>query len=286
MFHIVVRRTPGNWDAILGLVQRHELALITSENRPDDVAPQDWCKYILARRHATGRDVADDVIGALTGDDRAAMAMIDELAGGFDLVPKIAAAARLLRAERPDLRGLWGALVSGGPRTAYTSFNPPSAPAIDELLRADATLGLELYPKYSDYCAAGNTVSRRDQWMADFFQGESGAFPQPRLQWLAGRREELRSRSRLTVIFPTTDVRPVDYLGSTEPEVFLDRMFHVWATRTAFRALMLADNGGIGTYKWDEKVTDPLRDTLFVESWNHYCRDAETTALRGAPGCG
>jgi hypothetical protein len=286
MFHIVVRRTPGTWDAILGLVQRHELPLITSENRPDDVAPQDWCKYILARRHATGRDVADDVMGALTGDDRAAMAMIDELAGGRDLVPKIAAAARLLRAERPDLRGLWGAFVSGGPRVAYTSFNRPSAPAIDELLRADATLGLELYPKYSDYCASGNTASQRDQWMADFFQGESGAFPQPRLQWLARRREELRSGSRLTVIFPTTDVRPVDYLGSTEPEVFLDRMFHVWATRTRFRALMLADNGGIGTYKWDEKVSDPIRDTLFVESWDHYCRDEETTTLRGAPGCG
>jgi hypothetical protein len=286
MFHIIVRRTPANWDAILGLVQRHELTLITSENRPDVVAPQDWCKYVLARRHATGRNVADDVIGALTGDDRAAMAMIEELAGGQDLIPKIADAARLLREERPDLRGLWGAFVAGGPRVAYTSFNRPRAPAIDELLRADATLGLELYPRYSDYCVAGTTASRRDQWMADFFQGGSGAFPQPRLRWLAGRREELGSRSRLTVLFPTTDVRPVDYLGSAEPEVFLDRMFHVWATRTEFRELMLADNGGMGTYKWDEKVSDPLRDTLFVDSWNHYCRDGATTTLRGDPACG
>jgi len=285
VFHIVVRRTPGTWDALLGLVERHELPLITSENRPDDVAPQDWCKYILARRHATARDVADDVIDALTGDDRAAMAMIDELAGGQDLVPKIADAARFLRARRPDLRGLWGAFVAGGPRTAYTSFNPPSAPAIDELLRADATLGLELYPKYADYCASGTTVSRRDQWMADFFQGESGAFPQSRLRWLAGRRQELGSRSRLTVLLPTTDVRPVDYLGSTEPEVFLDRMFYILASRSAFRALMLSENGGIGTYKWDEKVRNPDRDTLFVEAWNHYCRDGATTTLRGRPGC-
>ena len=210
----------------------------------------------------------------------------EELAGGQDLVPKIAGAARRLRAERPELRGLWGAFVAGGPRTAYTSFNPPRAPAIDELLRADATLGLELYPRYSDYCASGPTVSRRDQWMADFFQGESGAFPQPRLRWLARRRQELRSGSRLTVLLPTTDVSPVDYLGGTEPEVFLDRMFHVWANRTAFRGLMLADNGGIGTYKWDEKVGDPARDALFVESWNHYCRDGATTTLRGRPGCG
>jgi hypothetical protein len=285
MFHIIVRRTPANWDAILGLVQRHELPLITSENRPDDVAAQDWCKYVLARRHSTGRDVADDVIDALTGDDRAAVAMIEELAGGQGLIPKIADAARLLREERPDLRGRWGALVAGGPRVAYTSFNRPRAPAIDELLRADATLGLELYPRYSDYCAAGTSASRRDQWMADFFQGGSEAFPQPRLRWLAGRREELGSRSRLTVLFPTTDVAPVDYLGSAEPEVFLDRMFHVWATRTEFRELMLADNGGIGTYKWDEKVSDPGRDTLFVESWDHYCRDGAATTLRGDPAC-
>ncbi len=208
MFHIVVRRTPGNWDALLGLVERHELPLITSENRPADVAPENWCKYVLARRHASGQDVADDVIGALTGADQAAMAMIDELAGGGGLVQKIAEAARLLRDERPELRGRWGAFVAGGPRTAYTSFNRPSAPAIDELLRADATLALELYPKYSDYCAAGASVSRRDQWMADFFQGESGAFPQPRLRWLAGRRQELRSASRLTASFrPPTSAR-------------------------------------------------------------------------------
>ena len=62
-------------------------------------------------------------------------------------------------------------------------------------------------------------------------------------------------------------------------------MFHVWATRTDFRALMLSENGGIGTYKWDEKVRDPDRDALFVESWNHYCIDGATTTLRGDPGC-
>ena len=73
MFHIVARRTPLRWDAILGLVELNELPLITSENRPDDVAPRNWCKYILARRLATGRDVADEVIRALTGDEPAAM---------------------------------------------------------------------------------------------------------------------------------------------------------------------------------------------------------------------
>jgi hypothetical protein len=286
MFHIVVRRTQGNWDAVLELAEGHQLPLITSENRPADVAAANWCKYVLARRHETGRDVADEVIAALTGDDQARMAMIEELAGGRNLVPMIADAARLLREERPELRARWGAFVAGGPRTAYTTFNPPSAPAIDELLRADATLGLELYPRYSDYCAAATTVSGRDRWMADFFQGGSGAFPQARLLWLAARRQEMGSSSRLTTLFPTTDVRPVDYLGSAEPEVFLDRMFHVWATRTAFRELMLADNGGIGTYKWDEKVSDPVRDTLFVDSWNHYCRDGATTTLRGDPACG
>ena len=77
----------------------------------------------------------------------------------------------------------------------------------------------------------------------------------------------------------------MDYLGSDEPEVYLDNMFHVWATRTEFRALMLSDNGGIGTYKWDEKVSNPLRDALFVDSWNHYCRDGATTALRGPSAC-
>ena len=68
VFHIVARRTPLRWDAIHGLVLSHELPLITSENRPADVAPGNWCKYILARRLETGRDVADAVIRALTGD--------------------------------------------------------------------------------------------------------------------------------------------------------------------------------------------------------------------------
>jgi hypothetical protein len=286
MFHIVARRTPLRWDAILRLVERNELPLITSENRPDGVAPRNWCKYILARRLATGRDVADEVIRALTGDEPAAMAMIDELAGGRGLVPKIADAARRLRTQRPDLRGLWGVFVGSGPRTAYTAFNPPDAPAIDELLRADATLTLELYPRYSAYCASATTVSGRDQWMADFFRGESGKFPQPRLQWLAARRRRLGSASRLTVLFPTTDVSPLDYLGRAEPADYLDRMFHVWATRSGFRGLMLAENGGIGTYKWDEAVIHRLRDTRFVECWNHYCRNGATTTLRGHPDCG
>ena len=176
VFHIVVRRTPGTWDALMELVERHELPLITSENRPDDVAPENWCKYVLARRHATGREVAGAVTGALTGDGRAAMALIDELAGGAGLVPKVAQAARRLRLQRPDLRGRWGVLIAGGPRTAYTRLNPPETPAIDELLRADATLALELYPRHSAYCAAGRTASRRDQWMADFFQGGSEDF--------------------------------------------------------------------------------------------------------------
>jgi hypothetical protein len=180
--------------------------------------------------------------------------MIDELAGGRGLVPKIADAARRLRTRRPDLRGLWGAFVGSGPRTAYTAFNPPDAPAIDELLRADATLTLEFYPRYSAYCASATTVSGRDQWMADFFRGESGKFPQPRLRWLAARRRRLGSASRLTVLFPTTDVSPLDYLGRNEPADYLDRMFHVWATRSGFRGLMLAENGGIGTYEWDEAV--------------------------------
>ena len=86
-------------------------------------------------------------------------------------------------------------------------------------------------------------------------------------------------------MFPTTDVTPLDFLGNAEPEVYLDRIFHVWATRTAFRGLMLADNGGIGTYKWDEKVSNPRRDTHFVRSWNHYCRDGAKTTLRRHPGC-
>ncbi|HSJ73873.1 MAG TPA: hypothetical protein VK904_06115 [Miltoncostaeaceae bacterium] len=175
------------------------------------------------------------------------MAMVDELAGGAGLVQKVAAAARRLRQERPDLRGRWGAFVAGSPRTAYTSFNPPGSPVIDELLRADGTLRLELSPRYSDYCASGATVSARDGWMADLFQGGSGAFPQARLRWLAGRRRELGSSSRLTVPLPTTDVARLDCLGRVEPDVFLDRMLHVWATRTAFRGLILADNGGVGT---------------------------------------
>ena len=288
VFHIVARRTPLRWDAIHGLVLSHELPLITSENRPADVAPGNWCKYILARRLETGRDVADAVIRALTGDrdEPAAMAMIDELAGGRGLVPKIADAARRLRRRRPDLRGRWGAFVGSGPRTAYTKFNPPEAPAIDELLRADATLTLELYPRYSAYCASAATVSGRVQWMAVFFRGGGGAFPQPRLRWLAERRQALGSASRLTVLFPTTDVSPLNYLPRTGAATYLDRMFYVWANHSGFRGMMLAGNGGIGTYKWDGAVLHRLRDTRFVECWNHYCRDGARTTMRGRPDCG
>jgi hypothetical protein len=32
-------------------------------------------------------------------------------------------------------------------------------------------------------------------------------------------------------------------------------------------------------------VSDPGRDTLFVESWDHYCRDGAATTLRGDPAC-
>ena len=115
MFHIVVRRTPGTWDALMELVERHELPLITSENRPDDVAPENWCKYVLARRHATGREVAGAVTGALTGDGRAAMALIDELAGGAGLVPKVGKRPGAFACNGPTCVVGGGVLVAGGP---------------------------------------------------------------------------------------------------------------------------------------------------------------------------
>ena len=126
VFHIVARRTPLRWDAIHGLVQGHELPLIASENRPADVAPGNWCKYILARRLETGRDVADAVIRALTGDrgEPAAMAMIDELAGGRGLVPKIADAAAPSQAAARPARSL-GRLRRQRPAHGLHDVQPP-----------------------------------------------------------------------------------------------------------------------------------------------------------------
>ena len=129
VFHIVARRTPLRWDAIHGLVQGHALPLITSENRPADVAPEELVQVHpgSAPWDGPGRRRRGDPCADRRRGEPAAMAMIEELAGGRDLVPKIADAARRLRRRRPDLRGRWGAFVGSGPRTAYTKFNPPGA---------------------------------------------------------------------------------------------------------------------------------------------------------------
>ena len=121
-------------------------------------------------------------------------------------------------------------------------------------------------PRQDRYEAAGEVKWKRDAWLGDFFRGSRGAFPQPRLHWLVEQRKARGSASHISVLFGVTD-RFVADAG------FLDRMFYVFVTRSGYRSVALASNGGVGSWKWDhEALSSTTRDSRFARSWDWYCQ--------------
>ncbi len=187
--------------------------------------------------------------------------MIDELRA--DSITKVADCANYLRSLLPQWEGRWGVHLVNGEAVSHANLQP----AVDALLDANAVLVPEFYPQRSRYCSSGGSAAARDQWLADFFRGGQGAFTQARFAWLVARRVVRKSSSQLSMLFGVTDA----FLDGINPGIFLDRMFYVWVTRSAFRGTALVANDGPGSWKWDlPYMSQTSRDQAFMASFNHY----------------
>ncbi len=268
MFHIIHGGYPRLWDELHALVREHPGTYLCSTNRPDGVAPEHWCEK-LSPLHSLNAD------GTLSGDRLAdavqraleagrARVMVDEL--NLRSRAAVAVCAARLRERFPAGAGRWGAFIVHGPAVSYVNLNREGN-ALDELLRADAILASEMYPRQSLLAAQ----EAPDNWLAAFYAGGSAGvhtFP-PRLAWLWERRRELRSASRCTVVLGVTDF----YMDRPhEGPEFLERVLRIWAARPEVGAFLLAANGGVGSYKWDgsptpHRMSDPARAAAFVRAW-------------------
>jgi hypothetical protein len=183
-----------------------------------------------------------------------------------------------MREVYPELAGRWGIYLVHGVNVGYPNLQP----AIDEALLAGAALVPEMYPARSQYCAAGETALARDLWLADYFRGSRGAFPQGRFHWLMQRRQALGSPSAIAPIFGVTDT----FQDGAQPARFLDRMFFVWATRSGYRSVLLAEHGGPGAYKWQlSSTTNSSRDLAFAASYRHYSVEGSVASRLGLVPC-
>lgn len=272
--HIVHIADTWAWDSILVLSDADLGPMITSQNKPADLAYERWTQNIHHSWYATGEDMADAINGILSPVGAAPMkVLVDELK--TESMDKLEACANRMRTVYPQWTGRWGTYVVNGSGVAYPNLNP----AIDALLDADAILAVELYTARSTYCASGNTAYERDVWLSEFFAGTS---TQGRFGWLVARRTSRGSPSHLNVLFGVTDT----YMNETGPAVFLDRMFYVWVTRSGYRSFLLAANGGAGAWKWDQPyMSNTSRDQAFAESFLHYCVDGYTSSRLGQVSC-
>ncbi len=275
-FHTVVRDDIYAWDAILGAASDGPGPIIASQNRPDSVPPSRWARHVSVTWFESGTHLADTIHQIFSAPDAPKRVMIDELR--VDSIQLVADAAYRLRTLYPQWRGRWGAYLVNGQAVSYARLNP----AIDQLLLAGAPIGAEMYIRQSAYCASGSTAAARDQWLADFFRGTQGKFPQARFKWLVERRAHLGSESHLSVLFGVTD----DFLDGKSPGVFLDRLFYVWANLSKFPSTLLIANGGPGAWKWDQPyMSNTSRDLAFVQSLQHYAISGKKTSRLGAVPC-
>jgi hypothetical protein len=283
MFNIINRNSPEHWDAIRELVISTDGPLVASQNHPEGLPFDRWVRNLGVLRIPSAEACADAVVQTLGAAEAPRVVMIDDLR--LAVVGMIRDFARVMRDRHPELAGRWGVYVASGPGVSLDNYGP----AILELLQAGATLAVEMYPRYADYCAAGWTAGHRDRWLAGYFRG-GGSFPRHRLDWLMAQRDALDSPSRVTVVFGVTDKgrRPgtQEYLRGPRPAEFLDRIFQVWMTRSGRPELISSANGGAGSYKWDrDAVSDATRARDFVESWRHYCERGETEPRVEGPPC-
>lgn len=276
-FHIVAIADLYTWNGIRGLADVGGGPIVTSQNRPGDLAPSSWAKNISPSYYADGDEMAA-AIHALLSDPAGAPAlvMIDELRPEFET--RIVECANRLRADHPEWRGRWGAYLVNGEAVSY----PGLADGIDALLDAGAILGAEMYARQSAYCAAGSDETARDAWLGDFFHGARGEFPQGRFAWLMKRKLARQSTSTVTALFGVTD----SFLDGVAPAVFLDRMFYVWGKRSGYPFLLSSAHGGIGSWKWDAPATgNTSRDAAFAASFQHYVIDERRTPRLGSVHC-
>lgn len=291
-FQIVHKDFYTHWDAIDGLGARLPYVLIASQNRPAQVPALRWSQNItteygydegmLVPFHS-GAEIAAFIHRMLQkGEAGPRFVMIDELRDGVGTSTQtlVHDCAVELATRYPQWRGRWGAYVVNGPHVAYTGLNDDGKPAIDALLDAGAILAAEMYARRVDYCNAGSTTAARDAWLADFFHGSRGSFPQARFHWLAQRKVARRSTSQLSILFGVTD----GYMTGTGPAVFLDRMFYVWRTRSGYPSVLLPNGGGVGSWKWQDQ-SPTSRDLAFAQSFEHYVVQGRTNSLKGAVSC-
>ena len=282
-FHVVDQKDPIAWDAILALNKNHAGPLIASQNRPPQVPAGRWCRNLSVDWYTSndGAKLAKGIHDTLN-QGLAEYVMVDELRVGtkskVDAIKLLKDCADTMRTTYPQWRGRWGAYLVHGPKAAYPKLNP----AIDALLRADATLVAEMYAQQSKYCQSGKTTIDRDKWLASFFRGSQGAFSQGRYHWLVQRRAALGSSSRLGVVFGVTD----SYLDGKSPAVFLDRMFYVWANRSGYPSTIHEAHGGAGSWKWDAPyMGSSSRDLAFKQSFEHYSVKKKTSSRLGPVSC-
>src|SRR5262245_50013077 len=169
MFNIVIKDDKEYYQAVRSLVmssQGPHGPLITSQNHPEDLPFGKWAKNIGIKTVKTSTARVNLVRRALEAPEnqRPRVVMIDELSTShtptpqsdpIKTVPMIRDFAKTMSQESPEHRGRWGCYIANGGRVDYSKF----APAIVELLRADAHIAVELYPRFEDYCGSANTTA-------------------------------------------------------------------------------------------------------------------------------
>jgi hypothetical protein len=273
-FHIIDRSDTYTWDSIRAMVDGNDATLICSQNRPDDLPYDRWAQKVNATWYSSGQELAEAIHSALSqGGSSPRMVMVDELNSGT--IDIIAEAADHLRTGYPQWTGFWGAFIVNGTAVSYARLNP----AIDALLEAQATLAVELYPRQSEYCAAGSSAGARDLWLAEFINGGPSL---ARMNWLMKRREYKNSSSHVSVLFGVTN----SYMNGTNPAVFLDRIFYVLLTRSYHDWTMSLEHGGPGAYKWDSPAnSNTSRDAAFYDSYVHYVVNGKHSSRLGQVAC-
>lgn len=272
--HFVDPDSEPHWDSILALAADNPAIRFVGNHRPPQVQPCQWAAYLSYR--SDPQPTAADIDALLGGDEPPSLVMLEEL---HDATSEafFVAIATTMREQYPQWAGRWGGFVGFGDY-------PLLGAGVDALLQADAVLSLELYPRGSEYCAAGPGSDARDGWLAAQFAGNAQT---GRMNWLVARREHWGSHSVLSPLFGVGDV----LLDVDARAVFLDRMFFVWVTQTDHATLLDAAHGGPGAYKWTPPtplgygVGNTSRDLAFSQSYTHYGVDGRTDARLGEVAC-
>ncbi len=266
-YHIIVRADTDRWDGIAGLMDRG--AILCSENRPESIPPERWCRKISGD-YDSADGIVDTIHRAFQVDpEQPAKVMIDEIEDASQ--DKLRVVAETLRDQYPQYMGLWGAFIMNESPTCSPCYGTKEA-AINAFLSANAILAAEMYMGRGAYCNCGGTCEgatsygTRDVWLAAYFAGD--LVNQKKFAWLVQRRGDMGSSSQLSVVFGVTD----SMVGTSDAYIFIDRLFYVWVRRSGFPSILSWENGGAGAYKWEAAtVSSANRDNLFADSFNYYC---------------